>query len=178
MDTKILLGKRLREIRKRKNLKQEQLAELINVEPASISNIENGRNFPSLQTLENIIKTYNQFDQSEITYNELLSSLIKHINEYYELIQLDKNNINKKIPIKLPLCFFTLDNNTIFIVFLLSHHLDLVFLHFYIYYPLSRLQRNYNCAFVKVQVLFCNYSISAFLHNVNQKYVICTIFFP
>ena len=48
--------------------------------------------------LENIIKTYNQFDQSEITYNELLSSLIKHINEYYELIQLDKNYINKKSP--------------------------------------------------------------------------------
>lgn len=47
--------------------------------------------------LENIIKTYNQFDQSEITYNELLSSLIKHINEYYELIQLDKNYINKKM---------------------------------------------------------------------------------
>ena len=47
--------------------------------------------------LGNIIKTYNQFDQSEITYNELLSSLIKHINEYYELIQLDKNYINKKM---------------------------------------------------------------------------------
>lgn len=47
--------------------------------------------------LENIIKTYDQFDQSEITYNELLSSLIKHINEYYELIQLDKNYISKKM---------------------------------------------------------------------------------
>ena len=56
MDNKKLLGKRLQELRKRKGLKQEQLAEFCNVEPASISNIENGRNYPSFQTLENIIK--------------------------------------------------------------------------------------------------------------------------
>ncbi len=56
MDNKKLLGKRLQELRKRKGFKQEQLAELCNVEPASISNIENGRNYPSFQTLENIIK--------------------------------------------------------------------------------------------------------------------------
>ena len=46
MDKKILLGKRLRELRKRKGIKQEKLAELICVEPATISNIENGKNNP------------------------------------------------------------------------------------------------------------------------------------
>jgi len=56
MDNKKLLGKRIQELRKRKGLKQEELAEFCNVEPASISNIENGRNYPSFQTLENIIK--------------------------------------------------------------------------------------------------------------------------
>ncbi len=82
MDTKILLGKRLREIRKRKNLKQEQLAELINVEPASISNIENGRNFPSLQTLENIIKTLDtSFSEIfEFEHKKEVANLLDEIN--------------------------------------------------------------------------------------------------
>ncbi|MGM9994288.1 MAG: NAD(P)H-dependent oxidoreductase [Candidatus Avigastranaerophilus sp.] len=42
MDTKKLPGKRLRELRKKKNINQEKLAELINVDPTTISNIENG----------------------------------------------------------------------------------------------------------------------------------------
>ena len=56
MDKKILLGKRLRELRKRKGIKQEKLAELIGVEPASISNIENGKNYPSMTNLESILR--------------------------------------------------------------------------------------------------------------------------
>ena len=55
MDNKKLLGKRIQELRKRKNIKQEKLAELIGVEPATISNIENGKNYPFITTLENIL---------------------------------------------------------------------------------------------------------------------------
>ena len=82
MDTKNLLGKRLREIRKKRHLKQEQLAELVNVEPASISNIENGRNFPSLQTLENIIKTLNTSfaEIFEFEHKKEASNLLDEIN--------------------------------------------------------------------------------------------------
>ena len=40
----------------RKGLNQEILAEKISVEPATISNIENGKNYPSLTNLENILK--------------------------------------------------------------------------------------------------------------------------
>ena len=55
--TKELLGKRLRELRKRKGLKQETLAELVGFETSnSISNIENGYNYPSIQNLEKILK--------------------------------------------------------------------------------------------------------------------------
>ena len=49
MDNKKLLGSRLKELRKRKGLTQEKLAELVELEPASICNIENGYNYPSLQ---------------------------------------------------------------------------------------------------------------------------------
>ena len=55
MDYRKLLGKRIKELRKQKGLKQEQLAEIVNLEPASICNIENGYNYPSFQNLEKII---------------------------------------------------------------------------------------------------------------------------
>ncbi len=59
MNKKELLGKRLRELRKRKNISQEKLAELINVDPTTISNIENGKNYPSLLNLENLLDVLN-----------------------------------------------------------------------------------------------------------------------
>lgn len=55
MDNRILLGKRIRELRKKKGLKQEDLAELVGLEPTSISNIENGYNYPTIQNLEKIV---------------------------------------------------------------------------------------------------------------------------
>ena len=54
MDNKKKLGLKIKELRKRKGLTQEQLAELINMEQNSISVIESGRNFPTVGTLEKI----------------------------------------------------------------------------------------------------------------------------
>lgn len=54
MDNKKLLGKRIKEIRKAKDMTQEKLAELINIETGSLSAIESGRHFPSLPTVEKI----------------------------------------------------------------------------------------------------------------------------
>lgn len=59
MDNKIKLGKRIKELRKKKGLTQEQLAETIDMEQNSISVIESGRNFPTLGTLEKIAKVLN-----------------------------------------------------------------------------------------------------------------------
>ena len=86
MDNKKLLGKRIREIRKKNNISQETLAETVNVEPATISNIENGKNYPSLMNLENIAKALNTsfieiFDFAHKMPNE---NLIKEINYLLE----------------------------------------------------------------------------------------------
>ncbi|MDO5437207.1 MAG: helix-turn-helix transcriptional regulator [bacterium] len=51
---KDLLGKRIKEIRKRKGLTQEKLAEFAGIETPSMSNIENGKNYPNHETLEKI----------------------------------------------------------------------------------------------------------------------------
>lgn len=55
-EVKKLLGRRVQELRKFQNIKQEQLAELIGIAPRNLSNIETGRTFPSPENLEKIAK--------------------------------------------------------------------------------------------------------------------------
>ena len=82
MDKKKLLGRRLRELRKRKGINQEQLAEMNSVEPATISNIENGKNYPSMTNLENIVSILESSFQEVFDFEHKNSneSLIKQIN--------------------------------------------------------------------------------------------------
>ena len=82
MDKKHLLGKRLRELRKRKGMNQEKLAEMINVEPATISNIENGKNYPSMANLENILDVLNSsFTEAfDFEHKNSQADLLEQIN--------------------------------------------------------------------------------------------------
>ena len=57
-DNKKMLGKRIKELRNRANLTQEQLAELIKLETNSLSAIESGRHYPSLNTVEKISNVF------------------------------------------------------------------------------------------------------------------------
>ena len=53
------LGKRIKEIRKSRNLTQEKLAEMIGLDTPNLSNIERGKRFLSSETLEKIVKSLN-----------------------------------------------------------------------------------------------------------------------
>ncbi len=55
-DIKKLLGKKIKQFRKLKNLTQEELAEKINIEVPSLSNIETGKFAPSFETLQKLSK--------------------------------------------------------------------------------------------------------------------------
>ena len=84
MDNKKALGLRIKELRKVKKLSQEQLAELIGLEPPSVCNIENGKNYPTIQNLEKII---NVLDVSfvevfQFEHYKQNKDLIKEINLY------------------------------------------------------------------------------------------------
>lgn len=57
-ELRILLGKRIKEVRQEKNLTQEDLANLIDVDYKSISRIELGHSFPS-RKLADIAKALN-----------------------------------------------------------------------------------------------------------------------
>ena len=52
--TKELLGARIKELRRANKLSQEELAEMIGVEPPHMSRIEGGKSYPSLDRLEKI----------------------------------------------------------------------------------------------------------------------------
>ena len=90
MNKKKALGLRIRELRKSKNYTQEQLAELINVEPNTISNMECGRNYPNFATLEktldvlgsNFLEVFNfeHFDDSNVLKKKLID-FIDNANE-------------------------------------------------------------------------------------------------
>ena len=54
MNTKELLGLKVKEFRKQRKITQEKLAEIIGVDNGDISKLEVGQNFPSISTLERI----------------------------------------------------------------------------------------------------------------------------
>ena len=82
MNIKKLLGKRLQEIRRNKKITQEQLAEYIDVDTSSISNIEVGRYYPTAENLEKILKVLDTrpcdlflFEQ-HATHDELINEML------------------------------------------------------------------------------------------------------
>ena len=54
-DIKKLLGRRIKELRTKKGLTQEKLAELVGVGERNLSKIECGNNFVTSETLTNIL---------------------------------------------------------------------------------------------------------------------------
>ena len=108
MDIRKIIGNNVLNARKIRNLSQEQFAEMIGIEPSALSKIENGKSYPSQQTLENIIcalkikpdvlfKTEEKID-IEKAYKELLEQLeqIKQNEElftkvYYKIQELTSN---------------------------------------------------------------------------------------
>ena len=91
MNIKKLLGKRIQELRKRRKLTQENLAERINVEPVSISNIENGKYYPSAENLEKIMTVLQISPQKLFTFEHLQPD----DNMISEIDNLIRNNPHK-----------------------------------------------------------------------------------
>jgi len=56
--TSELIGARIKELRKKASLSQEQLSEQIGIDPKHLSRIELGKSFSSLETLEGIANVF------------------------------------------------------------------------------------------------------------------------
>lgn len=57
LNLRILFGKKLRKIRRQKDLTQEKLAELLGVSVEFVSNMERGINAPSFETIEKLAQS-------------------------------------------------------------------------------------------------------------------------
>lgn len=86
------IGKFILNLRKEKNMTQQELAEKLKVTDRAISNWENGKNMPDLSLFKAICDVF------DITINELLSGEKLQDHEYQE--KLEENIINAAIILK------------------------------------------------------------------------------
>lgn len=78
-----LIGKKIKEIRKRKKISQETLAEMVSMNQRSILRLENSQTIPTLESLEKIAKALD-VEVSDFLNNEHLEDrayLLGKINE-------------------------------------------------------------------------------------------------
>ena len=78
MNTKELLGLKVKEFRKQRKITQEKLAEIVGVDNGYISKLEVGQNFPSISTLEKIaqaldVELYEFFQYTNIIFVILMT---------------------------------------------------------------------------------------------------------
>lgn len=87
---KIKFGKRLKELRKSKGITQEQIAEIVNIEPPNISKIECGMHFPQPEKIEKIanalgVEIKDLFDFEHFQKRQELLAYINNVLENCEL---------------------------------------------------------------------------------------------
>lgn len=110
MDTeqiKVLLGKRIKQLRQSMKLTQFALGEKVNIDQRQIAYIEGGKCFPSLKTLNNLsivfqIELKDLFDYKHLMKQENIKTKIsqklskmdnKRLTIYYQLMNLIDNYI-------------------------------------------------------------------------------------
>ena len=92
MDVKKLFGQRIKEIRKAKNLSQEELSERAEIAQNSLSNIETGNHFVTAETIEKLVEAldiepFEFFNFGHIKSNdEMLSEINLRLKEHPEKI--------------------------------------------------------------------------------------------
>ena len=97
-------GARIKELREKQGLNQEQLAEIIGLESRHISRIETGKSFT---TIENIAKIAKALDVNidvlfKFTHKNSRDVLIKEINNY--LVSADDSRIETAFKLIQALC--------------------------------------------------------------------------
>lgn len=86
MELKKRLGKRIQELRLKNNLKQSELAEMINIATKSQSCIETGKNYPTADNVEKYAKIFN-VDVAEVLNIFHIKSRDELVSEIITLIQ-------------------------------------------------------------------------------------------
>lgn len=94
-NNRVLLGMRIKEIRRSKRLSQEQLSDQVGVSPKHLSRIEMGKGFPSLETLEKIatilnveLKEFFDFDafKKDLVTTDSITKMFENLDDPRKLL--------------------------------------------------------------------------------------------
>ncbi|MBO6088607.1 helix-turn-helix transcriptional regulator [bacterium] len=84
--TKVLLGRKIRELRKERKWTQEYLSELLDINPKSILRIESGQTFPTIQNIEKLSEVFN-IEISDLFNNKSFADIKDLKTEIYNTIE-------------------------------------------------------------------------------------------
>lgn len=91
----VKIGKRVRNLRKRSNLTQAQLAEKVNLTDESISRLETGKSIPSVEKLNEIALVLNAEIKDLFDFKEDIESKKVLIKKLVNLLATrDRQNVN------------------------------------------------------------------------------------
>lgn len=82
------LGKKITAMRNEKNLSQEQLAEKLNVTRQTISNWENGKFYPDIDSLVNLSKFFNVSLDVLLSYDD---KVLDYLKDSTDIVKSNKN---------------------------------------------------------------------------------------
>lgn len=91
MNIKKELGEKIKRMRKKRKLTQEQLAEMIDITPRNLSGIEVGANFVKAETLEKLLGALN-ITTEELFANDTLKETSVLTDEIIDCVKNIKNN--------------------------------------------------------------------------------------
>lgn len=82
------LGKKIMTMRNEKNLSQEQLAEKLNLTRQTISNWENGKFYPDIDSLVNLSKFFNVSLDDLLSYDD---KVLDYLKDSTDIVKSNKN---------------------------------------------------------------------------------------
>lgn len=94
MDIKKAFGEKVKRLRNKRKLTQEQLAEIIEMSPKNLSKIEVGASFVSSETLEKLLVALN-VTAEELFANDYIKTPNELVNDIYCKIERIKKNQQK-----------------------------------------------------------------------------------
>ena len=95
MNIKKELGEKIKQLRKKRNLTQEKLSELINISQRNLAAIESGTNFVKAETLEKLMIALNTTTEELFANDDIKDrqELMSIIEKDIESIKNDRNKL-------------------------------------------------------------------------------------
>lgn len=97
MGVKILLGEKVKRLRKMRGYTQEKFAEMIDITPRNLNRIESGENFVSSDTLDKILSTLDVTAEILFSFEHLKDEqeMVREMHDFIEKIRFNPDKFEK-----------------------------------------------------------------------------------